>query len=202
MSRPLIVWDFDGVLNANIVDGRFVWTDHLYADWGIMPADLSAHIFESGLIHEVLRGARDLRDVLVDWFAQTGRDIDADAFLAYWFAQDARPDTQVIGQLQTPRFRHVIGTNNETRRAAYIETEMGFGPLVERVFSSGRMGCAKPEAAYFAHIEAWSGLPPDRHTLIDDTVANVVAAKARGWRGFHFCADTRADLPAFLDALP
>ena len=200
MTRPLIVWDFDGVLNANIVEGRFVWTDRLYADWGILPADLSAHIFESGLIHAVLRGASDLRDVLVEWFAQTGRDIDADAFLAYWFKHDARPDAQIMQHLRAPHLRHVIGTNNEARRAAYIEAEMGFGSLVEHVFSSGRMGCAKPDADYFAQIEAWSSLPPDQHALIDDTAANVAAAHARGWRAFHFIADTRAGLPAFLEA--
>lgn len=32
MSQKIIVWDFDGVLNANIVAGRFVWGDTLMAD--------------------------------------------------------------------------------------------------------------------------------------------------------------------------
>ncbi|MEL6242022.1 MAG: HAD family hydrolase [Pseudomonadota bacterium] len=50
--------------------------------------------------------------------------------------------------------RHVIGTNNERRRAAYIEDQMSFGSLVEQVFASGRIGHAKPDPEFFGHIEA------------------------------------------------
>ena len=44
-----IAWDFDGVLNRNIVDGRFVWADTLEDDLGISVAALQKGIFNSTL---------------------------------------------------------------------------------------------------------------------------------------------------------
>ncbi|MEL6563335.1 MAG: hypothetical protein AAFQ59_02740 [Pseudomonadota bacterium] len=145
-DTPILVWDFDGVLNANTVDGRFVWADRLAQDWGV---DTEAH-----------------------------------------------PDAEVLTHLARPDLRHVIGANNETRRTAYIETETGLGGHVEHIFASGRMGCAKPDGAYFARIEAWSGAPRGAHVLVDDAARNIDAAAMRGWPVFHFTDATRDALPA------
>ena len=194
----LVVWDFDGVLNANIVDGRFVWAENLQSDLGVDPVAFGDFVFRSGLIREVVAGQTDLLDVVRNWLTAQQHSITADAFLEYWFAQDALPDPEVTGWLQTYPGRSVIGTNNETRRAGYIETRMGYGPLVERVFASGRMNFAKPDAGFFEQIEAWSGADASRVLLIDDSLPNVQAVKERGWHGFHFTPQTRAELPALL----
>ncbi|MEO9684333.1 MAG: HAD family hydrolase [Tateyamaria sp.] len=201
MQQPIIVWDFDGVLNANVIDGRFVWADRLQQDWGIDRAALVAHLFHRDRIGRIMRGQIDLRDELQFWLTDAGRNIDADTFLAYWFARDALPDAKVVRHLERSDATHVIGTNNEARRAAFIERDMGFGSLVRHIFASGRMGHAKPDTAYFRHIETWSGAPAHAHVLIDDTQANVTAACALGWQGFHFTNETRGGLPAFLDQL-
>lgn len=195
----ILVWDFDGVLNANFVDGRFIWADHVQADWGINTDALVRHLFHPDRIGKIMRGQRDLRDELVLWLRQAGHDVDADAFLAYWFAKDALPDHAVMQHLTRPGACHVIGTNNEARRAAFVENEMGFGDKVAHIFASGRIGYAKPDREYFDHIEAWSHMPPGAHVLIDDTKRNVDAAQARGWRGFHFTDQTRGALGSFLD---
>lgn len=199
MAQPdLIVWDFDGVLNANVVDGRFVWADTLQADLGIDPQQLSAHLFASGLMRRVISGQVDLRDVVGDWLTDIGQPVTADEMLAYWFDKDALPDAEVLGLLRAHPARHVIGTNNEARRAAYIETVMGFGDQVDHVFASGRMGCAKPDAVYFKQIEDWAGLSGAQILLVDDTLPNIEACTARGWQGFHFTDATRTDLPSVL----
>ena len=197
----ILVWDFDGVLNANIVDGRFVWADTLQQDWGIETAALAGYLFHPDRIGQIMRGAIDLRDALAGWLDREGHAVDADAFLAYWFAKDALPDAQVLTHLDRPDMRHVIGTNNERRRADYIEHEMGFGGRVEHIFASGRIGHAKPDAAYFQHIEDWSGAEAADHVLIDDTARNVEAARGRGWRAYHFTDATRDGLSTFLDRL-
>ncbi|WP_052249519.1 HAD family hydrolase [Tateyamaria sp. ANG-S1] len=146
-----------------------------------------------------MRGQADLRAELVEWIDFAGHDVDADAFMAYWFAKDALPDAEVLAHLNRPGVRHVIGTNNEPRRAGYIENQMGFGSRVERIFASGRIGHAKPDAEYFTHIEDWSEAPTPAHVLIDDTKRNVDAAQARGWDAFHFTDQTRDGRSAFLD---
>ena len=198
MSIELVVWDFDGVLNANMIGGRFVWADRMQDDLGIDPNAFSDFLFASGLIRAVVRGEHDLLEVCADWLAQNGHAVPARAFLSYWFEQDARPDPAVIAWMQAHPARQVIGTNNETHRSAFIETAMGFSRLVERVFSSGRLGVAKPEAGFFEAIEEWSGVAPGRILLVDDSAPNVAAVEARGWQGFHFTEATRAALPERL----
>ncbi|MEX3014690.1 HAD-IA family hydrolase [Gymnodinialimonas hymeniacidonis] len=198
MAPELIVWDFDGVLNRNIVEGRFVWADDLEADLGLSLSSLQDYVFKSGRIRSVIRGEEELHDVAADWLATQDTDITPDTFITYWYAKDARPDTQVISHLKTHPARHVIGTNNPASRADYIETEMGFSALVEHVFASGRMKRAKPDPAYFQTITDWSGVAPQATLLVDDLARNCDAARALGWRTFHFTDATRDELPKAL----
>lgn len=198
MKPELIVWDFDGVLNRNIVDGRFVWADGLAGDLGIDPEAFGGFLFRSGLMKSVVRGEVDLKDVLADWLAENGYGVTAETLLGYWFENDALPDPKMVALLQQLPCRHVIGTNNERYRAVYIEDEMGFGKRVERVFASGRMGVAKPDQVFFEEIVAWSGVAPGDILLIDDHRPNIDAARALGWQGFHFTGGRRDALRAFL----
>ncbi|MEM9709814.1 MAG: HAD family hydrolase [Pseudomonadota bacterium] len=199
MSQPdLIVWDFGGVLNANVVNGRFVWADDMKADLGIDPVAFSETLFASGKMSRIVRGEMDLRDVVAEFLEGYGGDVSADALIEYWFAKDARVDPVTLDLLTRYPARHVIGTNNEARRARFIEEEMGFGGRVERVFASGRLGIAKPEPGFFEAIETWSGAAPAAILLVDDNEPNIVAAEARGLRGFHFTAETRGVLSIAL----
>jgi putative hydrolase of the HAD superfamily len=198
MAFKLVVWDFDGVLNANIKDGRFIWADRVRAELGVDVDAFQEFVFVSGLIRDVVSGQKAIHDVVDAWLKLQGYDIKAEAFVERWFDLDAIPDRQVTGWLTAYQGRSVIGTNNEAVRAAYIADVMGYGALVERVFASGPMGVAKPDAGFFAQIEAWAGVSGAEVLLIDDVLPNVEAAIARGWQGFHFTPKTRDDLPALL----
>lgn len=198
MSYELVVWDFDGVLNDNMVDGRFVWIDDMERDLGLSLRRFSEHLFASGRMRSVITGREDLRDVLCPWLLAEGSACTPQDVLDYWFAKDALPDAQVVGWLTQSPARHVIGTNNEGHRAMFIEQHMGFGDLVERVFASGRMGVAKPDDGFFQAITDWADVPPERCLLIDDTAANVAAAQSLGWHGLVFDKTTRAQVPHLL----
>lgn len=198
MQPELIVWDFDGVLNANIRDGRTFWADNMQTDLGIDPKVFTHDMFDRQAFRDILCGRVDLLEHVSDWLARHGHDLSGEAFLAYWFEKDSHPDAEVLGWVRAHPARHVIGTNNEHHRCRYIEEAMGYAGHVERVFSSGRMGAAKPDPGFFAQIERWAGLPPPRILLVDDLPANVAAARARGWQGFHFSQATRAALPGRL----
>ena len=194
----LIVWDFDGVLNANIRNGRLFWADAMTADLGVPVEAFTAHFFASGLFNRIVRGELDLRDALWQWLDGIDTDVSADVFLHYWLSHDAHPDSEVIGWLRTHPARHVIGTNNEPYRAAYIEKDMGFADVVEHIFASGRMGVAKPQEAFFRQVEVWANVAPANILLVDDTLGNIEACQSFGWRGFHFTPQTRSELPALL----
>ncbi|POF28812.1 HAD family hydrolase [Roseibium marinum] len=195
-----IAWDFDGVLNRNIVNGRFVWADNLEADLGIPVEAFQKGIFDAQFAH-VISGKRDLKTHVQDWLDQSGHAIDASMLLDYWFAKDDLKDPYtlgLLGQLAERNIAQVIATNNETRRTAYIEEQAGFGKQVSHIFSSGRIGHAKPDAAFFRHVAGTIGFAPHEILLIDDSATNIKSAGALGWKGYHFTEDNRAELASFL----
>ena len=200
----IVAWDFDGVLNRNIVDGRFVWADAFETDIGHSLSHFTKTIFKEGF-DDVITGKVDLRDHVETWAHEVGYANGADALLSYWFENDALPDKEVgraMDKLAEQGIRQIIVTNNEARRASYIEREMGFGTRVERVFASGRMGVRKPDPAYFAYVTDALGVEPEQMFLIDDCPKNIPAAIKCGWRAFHFIDDTRDELHTVLKLTP
>lgn len=195
----IVAWDFDGVLNRNVVDGRLIWSDRFDQDIGDLKS-FRDHVFHTNF-DRIIRGEEDLLDRVAAWVSQTGCDSTAEQILDYWFTKDALPDPAlrtVMDDLAARGVHQVIATNNEPRRTEFIETATEFGRRVERVFSSGRMGVAKPDPAFFRQITETLGADPSEMIFIDDHAQNVEAANALGWHTYHFTDDTRAGLSAFL----
>lgn len=198
MTIDLVAWDFDGVLNRNIVAGRFAWAEGFEADTGHSRDAFEEYVFLSGRFHEVLLGRRDLLDLIGEWCAVAGCDWPARKLMDYWFEHDRFTDPFVLELVRLAPARSVIATNNDAHRARFIAERMDVGKLVAHVFAAGPMGVAKPDPGFFGQIAAWSGLPPERMLLVDDTAANIAAASALGWRTFHFTDETRHDLRGVL----
>ncbi len=190
-----IAWDFDGVLNRNVVNGRFVWQDHLDG-FGIDKRVFEEFMFADGF-WPIMRGEEDLLHRLQRFYDHTGRQSDPQELLDYWFEKDARPCSNMLGLMERASeagLRQVIATNNEHRRSSYIENEMGFAARVEKLFSSGRMGVAKPDPGYFRMIEDELALEPEQILFVDDYAENVKAAAACGWQVHHFPEDGHEEL--------
>ncbi|WP_281927112.1 HAD-IA family hydrolase [Roseibium album] len=199
-NTKAIAWDFDGVLNRNVIGGKFVWSETLEEDLGIPLKDFQEGIFNRTFM-QVISGKTDLKDHVRDWLCRQDHPHTADAILTYWFAKDDLQDPLTCGLVERLRLtgiRQVVATNNEHHRTTYIERISGFSDRVDRVFSSGRIGHAKPDAAFFQHVSTSLDLPPEDMLLIDDSSANIAAARSLGWDGFHFTEETRTELASFL----
>lgn len=199
-TPKVIAWDFDGVLNRNIIDKRLIWADNFEADIGQSREVFADHVFRQNLT-AILTGQVDLRDCVTDWAQTVGYTEGADTVLAYWLAKDALPDPYTTGLMQKlsdHNIRQIITTNNEARRARYIAEDMGFGSRVEKIFASGIIGIAKPAAAYFQHVTDTLDIAPNEIMLIDDSAANVDQANQLGWHTMHFTDETRDGLEARL----
>ena len=195
-----VVWDFDGVLNANMRDGRFVWADTAVEDIGHGVEDFLESVFTSDF-DRVICGQVDILDKVREWTDAVGFKPGPEKFLDYWFKKDALPDPVplvMMDMLAKRGVRHVIATNNEARRADYIETEMGFGKRVEQIFCSGRLGVAKPDPVFFIHVHRALEIPRERLILIDDKEANIEMATGLGWQGYHYSEGDHAGLRARL----
>ncbi len=197
-----IAWDFDGVLNRNVVNGHFIWQDNL-SDFGINKSTFEAFMFADGF-WPIMRGKEDLLHRLQRFKEHAAFDAEADELLEFWFKADARPCVQMLALMaaaQAVGLRQIIATNNEHRRSSYIEQEMGYAARVEKLFSSGRMGVAKPDRAYFETIQDELGLKPEEILFVDDYADNIAAAAACGWQVHHFPEDGHDDLRGRLAAI-
>ncbi|SMX36915.1 HAD family hydrolase [Maliponia aquimaris] len=198
MSADLVVWDFDGVLNAEPPEGPFAWVDRLDEALGLSPQAFRDFLNQPRQAARVLRGEAVLEVELAAWLATQETEVTAETLLTQWLTCEDRPDAQVIAWLEQSPQRAVIGTNNPAPRADYIMQIMGFASRVETIFASGPMGVAKPDPGFYGQIERWSQLVPRQILLIDDNRANVAAAAQRGWQTFLFDDRSRADLPERL----
>jgi len=187
-SVQVVAWDFDGVLNRNIQDGVFAWSRQFEQDLGLSLKSFSSYLF-SGRFQKAMVGQACLVELVTDWAEANDAAGRATEILDYWFTRDALPDERTLGlfePLKAQGLRHVMATNNEIHRTAFIEGAMGFAGRVERIFAAGRMGIAKPDSEYFAHIERELDVAPEALLLVDDMEENVLAARSRGWQAFHF----------------
>lgn len=195
-----VVWDFDGVLNANIRNGELVWASTIIDDIGHGVEDFIDELFSGGF-RRIITGEEDLLDRIRDWTQAVGYEPGAEHFLAYWFEKDALPDPVLVLMMDMLAKRgvpSVIATNNEWRRASYIEDQMGFGKRIDRMFCSGRLGVAKPDPAFFIHVQQTLKIPHERLILIDDKPDNVRTAQMLGWQGFHYTEGDHAGVRSVL----
>ena len=56
----------------------------------------------------------------------------------------------------------------------------------DQSYISGHLGCIKPDAEIYQHLEQGAGLPANRLLFADDRPENIDAAEARGWQGHLF----------------
>jgi putative hydrolase of the HAD superfamily len=195
-----VIWDFDGVVNANVVDGHFIWIDNFKTDIGHSPEVFAEQVFNHEF-DQVLRGEKDVIDQLREWAAHVQLSGSIQEIYNYWLTSDCHVDDRILGvmdDVRTAGVGNAIGTNNDPRRAKYIEREMGLGAHIEHMFAAGRMGVLKPDAAFFEHISDALQVAPDRLILIDDLAENVESAAQAGWHAHQFTGLDYAGLEARL----
>ena len=195
-----IVWDFDGVLNRNVVDGKFLWQESFEAEFGHSIEIFSEMIFNDKWT-EVLRGEMGLLETMTDWAGTVGYHGDLRNVLEFWFQNDYYLDDKVLAWLATSKranIRNVMATNNEPMRTQFIAEDLGFADRMDRIFASGLMGVSKPSEEFFDAVSDELSVDPDELLLIDDSEENCEAADACGWQVHWFDGKDYAGLEARL----
>lgn len=178
----------------------FAWSRNFERDLGLSLHSFSRHLFD-GRFQKAMQGEACLIEIVTEWTEKNGAHGRTSEILDYWFTRDALPDPEtlaIVGALKARGVRNVMATNNEVQRTDFIEHQMGFHAHVERIFAAGRMKVAKPDAAYFAHIEDELQVDPAHILLVDDMHENILAARGRGWQAFHFVEGSHAALSQAL----
>jgi putative hydrolase of the HAD superfamily len=186
--------DVDGVVVTPPPGG---WAANLKADLGLSPAVLNAQFFRPHW-DDVVLGRAGLHERLAPVLAEHAPHLTSQALAAYWFEKDAQLDEDLLADLAACRkggLEAHLATVQEHERAAYLWETLGLRDRFDAMHYAADLGAKKLDPAFYAAVEARTGFAGHELLLIDDTAANVEAARAVGWRGVVWTGrDRLADL--------
>lgn len=195
MAGKVVLMDVDGVLvSGRPTDGRHLFAE-LEADLGLSP-DRLRETFFTPYWEAIVTGREGLTERLAPVLAAIAPKIPAERLIAYWFENDSRVDHAVLSVVKRYRERGVpvfLATNQEHLRADYLMRTVGLGAHVDGIIYSAALGYRKPDAQFFERAAAVAGAAPEDIVLVDDTPANVEAARRNWWHAVHWTGERLLD---------
>ena len=179
-----IAFDADGVVQST----PFVWRERLAALFDGDPNDVEAFgddFFSSAapsLVGETTF-ERAIAPVLERWRVAT----PLDQFVT--MGHEVRVDDTVIeliADLRSRGLRVVLATNQDDARGRYMLETLGFADRFDAVAMSYEVGARKPDPRFFDALLSLCGCDAEEVLFIDDSPANVDAARTAGIRGLVF----------------
>ena len=76
--------------------------------------------------------------------------------------------------------------------------ERGLSDLFDKIYVSSELHMVKPDPAFFRHVLADQGVPPEKAIMIDDRVKNVQGAESVGMHGLLYTYDSTEAFAAEL----
>ena len=184
-----VLFDVDGVLAEAMVFARIL--DEKY---GINEEMRSA--FFQGPFKDCVLGRADLKQELLPYLEKWRSHLvrhdgpgDVEDFIRSWFEADSRTNDEMLDFAQRLRkagIKCYLASTQESYRANYLENEMGLADRFDGAFFSCRLGCSKPDRAFYeAVFEAVCSMIDSELgdlLLIDDHEFNVEGARRAGWK--------------------
>jgi putative hydrolase of the HAD superfamily len=189
-SSPVLVLDIDGVVSLAHPGSAAPWYASLKEDWALDYDEVARDFFRGDFL-EVLRGRLDLYVALQPFLEGKGLADRLEEFVAYWFEKDAAIDRTVLAEADAWRKRTggrcFAASNQEHHRVAYLRDTMGLGAHFDEIIYSAALGVCKPDRVFFTNAQARMGILAAQSILfVDDSAANVDAARACGWRAMLY----------------
>lgn len=200
-ARPFdaVLCDLDGVVR------HWPPADAMEATHGLPAGALAAAAFAPARLGPAVTGQVSDEQwraaVTEDLAARHGSRPRAEAVVADWSAVLPAIDEDVVALLR--RIREVASvalvTNATTRLERDLERQ-GLDGLADVVVNSSRIGVAKPDPRVVRVAAERLGVPVGRCLFVDDTEANVLAAREIGMTALHHrrVADLRTALQPLL----
>lgn len=197
MVQPrVLVMDLGGVTCRWLPERRLAALSQLS---GLPMSTIDQHVFESGFDDAGERGGFDLAEFTATLGSVLGLDGVAgarDELRAAW-AQAFEPDHAVLRLVQSTPVRTALFTNNGPLLEACLQAELSdVGQAFGELLFSWRLGCTKPDPDAFVRATEVLGVEPGEIVFVDDSEANVAAARTAGWDPIGFT--TALDLQAAL----
>lgn len=145
----------------------------------------------------ILSGAQDdptFPELVGEVLAAHDNTADPEAMARNWHQTlPLAEERAAVAAARRRGIRVVMATNQQPHRAAWLESSGAFADLADEVYTSSRLGVAKPSPAFFRSLldaEAAAGFPvePGEAVFVDDRAENVDGAAEVGIvaRRYHF----------------
>jgi putative hydrolase of the HAD superfamily len=96
-------------------------------------------------------------------------------------------DTEILAMLRTARRTLPVAlVSNATTRLEHDLTEQGLGDFLNPLVNTARIGYAKPHPRVYITAAQRVGTPIHQCLFVDDTAANVEAARGLGMPAIHY----------------
>ena len=178
MTVRTVLWDADGVLQR--VPGG--WEESMRPALEGRVDDVDRFLVQAVAAERpALTGDVRWLDVLPDLLAQWGIADAYDDMVRIWLSIEEVPGPRaMVRDLRAAGVRCYLATNQDVRRARHMREHLGYDELLDGAFFSYDLRVAKPEPAYFSSILERLDLPAEEVLFVDDSAANVDAARSVG----------------------
>lgn len=194
-----IITDFDGVIrhwqNRNV--------SQLEVNCRLPKGSLFKMCFSDDLLMPAITG----KITYQQWVEQVRKRIldryglsISEHFVEAWQSEQYRIDHGLLADYERffPRASLALATNATSRLPEEL-AQAGLKFRFGHVFNSSAMGVAKPSKQFFSAMMIFLGVQPAETVFIDDSEANVAAARLSGLNAVHY--RTRTQVLADLEAL-
>jgi putative hydrolase of the HAD superfamily len=193
LTGAVLALDVDGVLLDPGPKGTGSWQSVLSERYGVDPTLLDAAFFRARW-PGIIIGAEAIGPALAQVIAELGWPMSVEELLACWFEADFSVDHQVAEAVRmwtAAGARLVLVTNQEHRRARYLDQRLGTLLPVSGMAYSAALGFTKDHPQFFVAASDHLGIP--RHSrsvvFVDDSPENVEVARRHGWTGIDYVKD-------------
>jgi putative hydrolase of the HAD superfamily len=186
----VVALDVDGVLLDPERGGEGSWQFVVADRCGVDPSELKRAFFDRWW-PDVIVGRMSIEETLERVIGEQAWPTSVDAFLECWLEADFWPSTDVVvaaNSWSERGARLALVTNQEHRRAAYVEARLGTLIPVDRMVYSAGVGHTKSELEFFIVASSVLTGPGGGCSIVlmDDAIANVEIARRAGWAAVHF----------------
>ncbi|MEU8868803.1 HAD-IA family hydrolase [Streptomyces umbrinus] len=180
-----VLCDVDGVLR------HWPANDEIEQAHGLPAGALAAAAFAPARVHPAVTGEitdEQWRSAVATDLANTyGSKEQAHAAVAAWSELVPLVDLELVDLLTRVRdVASVALVSNGTTRLEQDLARQGLDSLAHNVVNTARIGVAKPHPRVYRIAAERVGATPERCLFIDDTEANVTAAREAGMAALHY----------------
>ncbi len=205
ISRPYdaVLCDIDGVLR------HWPSADDIDRIHGLPAGTLAAAAFAPSRLHPAITGGitdEQWRSAVAEDLAEMcGSTARAHAAVTAWSDLVPRVDREIVSLLAQARAVATTAlVSNATTRLEWDLARQGLDDLADTVVNTARIGFMKPDPRVYLLAAEQVGTPVHRCLFIDDTAANVTAAREVGMTALHYrqIEDLRGALAPLLSTAP